>query len=142
MAQTTGFNLPPPQTPFVDPKTGILDWTGYQYLLSILAAAANSQTTASVAEGLEATGNNQATALQITSEWNEVDSVPNGTGVLLSVMPPGQSQTVFNGDPAQALLVYPPPGVQIDALGENEPYSLAHGTRLAFETWSATQIRS
>ena len=59
----------------------------------------------------------------------------------LSVYDPGQSQTVFNGG-ANNLNVYPPPGVQIDALGENEPYVLAPGTRLSFETWSDGQIRS
>jgi hypothetical protein len=38
--------------------------------------------------------------------------------------------------------VYPPPDMQIDNLGENEPYSLAAGTLLTFEFWSTTQIRS
>lgn len=141
MAQTTGFNLPPPQTPFVDPKTGILDWTGFQYLLSLLNAAASSQATATIAKGLIATGNNQATALQLNAQWNEIDTVAANTGVLLSVYDPGQSQTVFNGG-ANNLNVYPPPGVQIDTLGDNEPYILAPGARLSFETWSANQIRS
>ena len=141
MAQTTGFNLPPPQEPFVDPKTGVLSNSGYQYLLSLLNAASSSQATATVAKGLEATGLNQATALQLTDQWNEVDTVPANSGVLLEVLNPGQSQTVFNGG-VNNLNVYPPPGVQIDALGENEPYVLAPATRLSFETWSDGQIRS
>lgn len=141
MAQTTGFNLPPPQEPFVDPKTGILSYSGYQYLLSLLSAAASSLATATTALGLTATGTNQATALQLGAQWNEVDTVAMGTGVLLSPYQVGQSQTVFNGG-AHALQVYPPPGLQIDALGDNEPYSLAAGSRIAFETWSDSQIRS
>lgn len=142
MAQTTGQNLPPPQSPFVNPATGILANDGYQYLLSLLNAAANDQATSTVATGLEATGTNQATALQLSSQWNEVDSAANaGAGVLLSAYQPGQQQTVFNGLGA-ALPVYPPPGVQIDALGVNQPYSLAAGARLTFDFWSDTQIRS
>lgn len=142
MAQTSGFNLPPPQEPFVDPGTGILSNSGYQYLLSLLNAAATDQATSTVDTGLKSTGASQATALQLSAQWNEVDSVPNGTGVLLSSYQPGQAQTVFNGDAANALLVYPPPGSEIDALGLNAPFSLAHGTRLSFETWSENQIRS
>lgn len=140
MAQTTGFNLPPPQEPFVNPGL-TLSYSGYQYLLSLLAAAASSQATATTALGLVATGTNQATALQLGAQWNEVDTVAMGTGVLLSPYQVGQSQTVFNGG-ANALLVYPPPGFQIDALGDNAAFALAPGARIAFETWSDNQIRS
>lgn len=141
MAQTTGFNLPPPQEPFVDPKSGILSYTGYQYLLSLLNAAASSQSTSTVDTGLVATGTNQATALQLVKQWNEVDTVAPGTGVLLSAYQKGQAQTVFNQG-ANALLIYPPPGSQIDALGVNVAYSLASGARVTFDFTSATQIRS
>jgi hypothetical protein len=141
MAQTTGFNLPPPQEPFVDPKTGILSFTGYQYLLSLLNAAATAQATSTVATGLQSTGVNQATALQLGAQWNEVEVVPAGPGVLLSAYDPGQSQTIFN-EGVHALLIYPAPGSQIDALGQNEPFSLAAGVRVTFDFTTATQIRS
>lgn len=141
MAQTSGFNLPPPQEPFVVSGTLNLSYTGYQYLLSVLNAASSAQATASVATGLGAGGTNQATALQLSAQWNEVDTVPNGSGVLLSAYQPGQSQTVFNQG-LNPLDIYPPPGSQIDALGENEPYSLAAGSRITFDFTSATQIRS
>lgn len=142
MAQTTGQNLPLQQSPFVDPETGVLSYDGYQYLLSLLAQAESSQSTATVATGLEATGTNQATALQLTNQWNEVDTVPSGSGVLLSAYGPGQTQVVFNEDPANALLVYPAPGSQINALGENIAYSLAAGSRATFDFVTDTQIRT
>lgn len=141
MAQTTGFNLPPPQEPFVVAGSLSLSYSGYQFLLSGFNSAASSLPTATVAPGLAASGTNQATALQLTAQWNEVDTVEVGTGVLLSAYQVGQSQTVFNGS-VNPLLVYPPPGLQIDALGDNEPYSLPAGSRIAFETWSDSQIRS
>lgn len=141
MAQTTGRNLPPPQSPFVDSGSLNLSYDGYQYLLSLLAAAARAQATASVDQNLTAAGTNQATALQLTSDWNEVDTTPAGTGVLLSALQPGQSQTVFNQG-LNPLLVYPPPGAQIDVLGTNIAYSLASGARHTFDFVSAGQIRS
>src|SRR5258708_3759511 len=142
MAQTTGRNLPPPQSPFVDPKNGTLSNDGYQFLLNLLNTAANSQATASVDTALTAMGTNQATALQLSAQWNEVDTVPVGTGVLLQSLQPGQSQTVFNQDAINALNVYPPPGFRIDNAAVNIPYALAAGLRHTFDFVSATQIRS
>lgn len=141
MAQTTGFNLPPPQEPFVDPKTGFLVDGGYQFLLGLLKSAASSQATATVDSGLVATGANQATALQLNAQWNEVDTVPAGSGVLLSAFGEGQSQTVFNQG-LNPLSVYPPPGSQIDALGANIAFALAAGARHTFDFLTGSQIRS
>jgi hypothetical protein len=141
MAQTTGRNLPPPQSPFVDPSTGALSSDGYQYLLSLLAAASSSQATATVSNVLTATGTNQATALQLTSQWNEVDTVASGAGVLLSAYRAGQTQVVFNQG-ANALLVYPAPGGKINALAVNAAFSVSAGTRATFEFVTASQIRT
>lgn len=141
MAQTTGLNLPVDQSPFTDPKTGQLTYDGKNYLLSILQEAANGQATSTVSTGLVAAGTNQATALQLTSQWNEVDTVASGAGVLLSAYQAGQSQTVFNQG-LNPLLVYPAPGAQIDALGVNVAFSLASGSRITFDFVSSTQIRS
>lgn len=141
MAQVTGQNLPPPQSPFVDPATGFLSDDGYQYLLSLLAAAAADQATVTTSDGLVATGTNQATALQLTSQWNEVDTVPAGSGVLLSALQVGQSQTVFN-EGVNPLNVYPPPGARINALALNAPFPLGTGSRATFDFTSDTQIRS
>lgn len=141
MAQTTGQNLPPPQSPFVDPSTGVLSNDGIQYLLSLLNAAASTQAIATIEQGLVAKGTNQATALQLNAQWNEVDTVAAGTGVLLSNYGAGQSQVVFN-EGANPLNVYPAPGAQINAMAANAPFVLAVGTRGTFEFISATQIRS
>jgi hypothetical protein len=137
-----GKNLPPPQSPFVSAPNFNLSSDGYQYLLSLLAAEQSAIPTASISTALVATGANQATALQLSSQWNEVDTVPAGSGVLLSTYQPGQAQIVFNGAPANALLVYPPPGYQINALGVNVGFSLAAGSRATFDFVSTTQIRT
>lgn len=134
-----GQNLPVPQSPFVNPQSGTLSYDGYQYLLSLLAQASGS--TATVASSLTSTGTNQATALQLSSQWNEVDTVASGTGVLLSAYQAGQSQVVFN-EGTNPLLVYPAPGIQINALGNNVAFSLAAGSRGTFNFVSSTQIRT
>lgn len=141
MASVGGQNLPLQQSPFVDPQTGVLSYDGYQYLLSIINKASSAIPTATVATGLVAKGTNQATALQLSSQWNEVDTVAAGTGVLLSSYDPGQSQAVFNGG-SNPLSVYPPPGMQINALGANAAFSLAAGSRANFNFVSDAQIRT
>jgi hypothetical protein len=142
MAQTTGQNLPLPQSPFVN-SDGTLSYDGYQYLLSLLADAESAQYTATVATGLEATGTNQATAFQLSNQWNVVDTVAAGSGVLLSSLNAGQTQAVFNANTLSDLLnVYPPPGVQIDALGANKPYQLAALKMQIFNFVSSGQIDS
>lgn len=138
MAQTTGQNLPVPQSPFVNPDRTLSN-DGYQYLLSQLAQAAKDQATATVDTGLKSTGANQATALQLSSQWNEIDTVPAGTGVLLEALQPGQSQVVFNASGTN-LNVYPPPGSTINALAINDPFVLGGGLRATFEFFTATKI--
>lgn len=142
MAQVTGRNLPPPQSPFVDSPSLNLSYDGYQFLLAQFAAAAANQSTATVDQNLAATGTNQATALQLSSQWNEVDTATvTANGVLLSSYQQGQSQTVVNLS-GISINVYPPPGSQIDALLPNQAYALASGLRVAFDFFSPTQIRS
>lgn len=131
-----GRDLPPPQSPFVDKDTRNLSYDGYQFLLSLLNAATNSIPTASVGDGLTATGTNQATALQLSSQWNEVDTTPVGTGVLLSGYQPGQAQVVLNAG-VNPLKVYPPPGMQINALGVNAPFALGAGLRQTFDFFTS-----
>lgn len=141
MAGIAGRNLPPPQSPFVDTGTLNLSYDGYQFLLSLLNAATNAVPTADVDTGLVAKGTNQATALQLNSQWNEIDTTPAGSGVLLTAYQPGQAQLVFNGG-VNPLLVYPPPGAQINALGPNVAFSLAAGSRQTFDFFTANQIRT
>ena len=141
MVQTTKRNLPPPQESFVDNGTLNLSYTGYQYLLSLLSFASKAPATATVVTNLVATGANQATALQLSTQWSQVNTVASGTGVLLQLLQPGQNQTVYNGG-ANALSVYPSPGFNIDAIAANAPYSLGAGLKRTFDTWSGSQIRS
>jgi hypothetical protein len=91
---------------------------------------------------LEAAGTNQATALVLNLDWNEVLTVPSGAGVSLLNLQPGQTQVVFNGDPANSLKVYPYSNWQIDALGANAPYTLAAGKTQYFGCWENTQYRT
>lgn len=134
-----GRNLPPPQSPFVDKGTLNLSYDGYQFLLKLLTQFLTSASQSTVSQGLTATGTNQATALALTSQWNEVDTTPSGSGVLLSSYQQGQSQSVLNNG-ANPLNVYPPPGAQINALGVNAPFVLSAGTRRSFDFFSATMI--
>ena len=139
---TTGNNLPVPQSPFVDPKTGFLSNDGYQYILGLINQLASAIPIASLAPNLKATGISQATALQLASQWNVVtvaSAVANG--VLLSSYQSGQAQAVFNQS-GVSINIYPPPGSQIDALGANKPYSLGNGKMQIFNFQPNNQIDS
>jgi hypothetical protein len=91
---------------------------------------------------LVATGVNQATSLQLNDQWNELDSVPAGSGVVLSTYQPGQEQLIFNDDPANALLVYPPPGGKINQLAVNAAFSVAANTHTTFYFIGALEIKT
>lgn len=94
-----------------------------------------------VATSLTATGTTQANALALQSEWNDISSTPANSGVKLSNFGVGLTSTVFNFGGA-TLKVYPPIGAQIDALGANNPYSLANGATRTFYQLTTTQFRS
>lgn len=132
-------NLPPPQSPFVDAGTRNLSYDGYQFLLALLSLAETTVPTASVDNDVAAAGTNQATATQLTSQWNEVTTAPSGSGVLLSAYQAGQTQVVINSS-GNAVLCYPPPGATINSLAVNAPYSLANGSRASFDFISDSQI--
>lgn len=96
----------------------------FQSLSSLIADLVGGVLGFTVQNGVEATGNSQATALQMTTEWIEVTMTPAGSGVMLQPFGPGVPSSVFNRG-ANPLKVYPPVGAQIDALGVNQPYVLA-----------------
>lgn len=135
MASTVNFagrNLPPPQSPFVDKSSLNLSYDGYQFLLDLLNSATSALSQQTVGTSLTATGANQATALQLNSQWNEVDTTPSGSGVLLSSFQPGQTQIVFNDDSTNALLVYPPPDSAINNAAVNIAFSIATNSKAVF----------
>ena len=94
-----------------------------------------------VGSGLTATGTTQANALALPSEWNEVTTTASNTGVILNAFGVGFNSIVFNAG-ANTLKIYPPVGCAIDALGTNNPYSLASGASRDFYQLTATQFRS
>lgn len=142
MASTlsTGKNLLPPQTPFVDPKSGVLSNDAYQYLTGLINQLANAIPTLSTTAAIQATGITQATATPLTEQWNEVTG-GSGNGVLLAALQAGQQQTVFNRSGVD-LWVYPPPGAQIEEAGANVKYVLANGATQNFDFITTTDIRT
>jgi len=140
-----------PTTPLVDAR-GFVTVPYYQFFNQILqrtggAAGVEGEKPATVGTGLAATGANQATALPLENDWNEVDSVPAGTGVILTC-PVGNRQLVWNVG-ANALLIYPPNGGNIDAKAPNAAYSLASAAtpkcqsffRLTSTQWRTDQLQ-
>lgn len=94
--------------------------------------------------GLTAAGNSQNTAFNLLAgNFHEITTVAAGTGVgLLSSMLYSDMPTTVGNYGANALLVYPASGAQIDSLGANVGYSLAVGKIATFRAASATQWRS
>ena len=135
----TGRNLPPPQSPFVNKQNLDLSYDGLNFLLDLLNSATSALTQQSVGLSLVASGATQATALQLTDQWNVVTS--GSGGVLLAVSQPGQIQIVFNKS-GSGINVYPPPGYNIDAAAANVAYSLANPKVQIFSFVSPTQIFS
>jgi hypothetical protein len=95
----------------------------------------------SSARGLTATGANQATALVLTSSWNELTTVAAATGVRLDNSVVGIMTAIFNRG-ANVLNVYPDVGGQIDALGVNAPLGMAAGGAALFFRFSGSQYYS
>ena len=93
-----------------------------------------------VANALPATGETQATALQLNEDLNEVLS-GSGGGVVLLPLEVGQWQSVFNGTGGN-VLVFPAPGYNIDALAANAAYTLANLKTQIFFAYQPTQLRS
>ena len=90
--------------------------------------------------GISAAGTTQATATQLTDENADVSTVAAGAGVALSViLSPGEFQAVFNSG-ANALKVYPPSGMSINALAANAAMTLATNTGVLFRCVSTTRV--
>jgi hypothetical protein len=135
--------LPGPGDAFVDPKTGILALLTGRKMIEALwnRTGGGDGIIPSIGTGLIATGNSQLTALALTNDWNEVDTVAAGTGVQIPQLSPGQVIAIFNGG-VNPLSVYPFGGGIIDALSVNAAYALAATKLQIFWLWSFTQLRS
>src|SRR5215475_6029365 len=96
-----------PSEPFVDRQGVLVPLTAYKLIQSLWnRTGAGDGIVPSIATGLTAAGNSQLTALALTDDWNEVDTVAGGTGVQIPQLSPGQMIAVFNGG-ANALAIYP-----------------------------------
>jgi hypothetical protein len=85
-----------------------------------------------VASGLTATGTTNADALGLSTVINQVGTAAAGTGVRLMLPESGSSVVVINSG-ANALLVYPGTGAQINALtATTGGFSIAAGGRALF----------
>lgn len=90
--------------------------------------------------GVIAAGTTQATATLLTDENSDVGTVASGAGVALSTfLSPGEFQAVFNSG-ANALKIYPPSGMSINALAANAAMSLATNTGVLFRCVSTTRV--
>jgi TRAP-type mannitol/chloroaromatic compound transport system permease large subunit len=96
---------------------------------------------ATVNDSVTAAGTTQATATALESEWNVITGGLINTGVVLDGFNVGVSTTVFNAS-GTTKKIYPPSGMAIDALGTNNPYSLANLKQQTFGQVSDTQFYS
>lgn len=85
-----------------------------------------------------AAGTTQGTAPVLTAQTNIVTAVPAGSGVALGTALPDQVFTVLNRG-ANALLVYPPAGAQIETAGANVGVMVAAGGMARFVCVSGVQ---
>ena len=89
---------------------------------------------------ISAAGTTQGTATELTNADNELTTVAAGAGVVLSAsLAAGDSQTVFNAG-ANAVKVYPPSGMRINALATNAAMTLATNTGCIFHCVSTTRV--
>ncbi len=89
---------------------------------------------------ISAAGTTQGTATELVNADNEITTVAANAGVILSSKgTPGDTQTVFNAG-ANALKVYPPAGMKINALPTNGAMLLALNTGCLFKFVSTTRI--
>ncbi len=91
-----------------------------------------------VANALTATGTVQGDAYTLTLGCNRFTTVGAGTGAILKAGAPGDEIWVWNAG-ANALLVYPPSGAQINAAGSNTAVSLGTNSGYILKCISATQ---
>ena len=115
----------------------MLGWKAFGAGLSLPLAAAICKDTATA---ISAAGTTQGTATELTATDNELTTVGAGSGVALaSAIATGDSQTVFNAG-ANAVKVYPPSGMKINALATNAPMTLATNTGCLFKCISTTRV--
>ena len=92
------------------------------------------------ATGISAAGTTQGTATELTSADNEITTAAAGSGVVLdSSLAAGDSQSIFNAG-ENAVKVYPPSGMKINALAADAAMTLATNTGCVFYCVSTTRV--
>ena len=115
----------------------MLGWKVFGAGLSVPLAAAMCK---DVATSISAAGTTQGTATELTAADSEITTAGAGAGVVLSAsLASGDSQTVFNAG-ANAVKVYPPSGMKINALAANAPMLLATNTGCLYKCVSTTRV--
>ena len=90
--------------------------------------------------GISAAGTTQGTATTLFAQENEVTTVASGAGVIINpLFAPGEAMSVLNLG-ANALMVYPPSGMKINALPTNQGMQLGLNTAVMFRCISTTRI--
>ena len=93
-----------------------------------------------VGTAVSAAGTTQGTATELVNADNEITTAAAGSGVVLSAsLASGDSQTVFNAG-ANAVKVYPPSGMKINALAANAAMTLAVNTGCIYKCVSTTRV--
>lgn len=94
--------------------------------------------------GMSAAGTTQGTATAITKHVSTFSTVvaASADGAILPAARVGDSRVVFNIDSADTLKLYPSSGGEIDALGTNNPLSIAAGSKALLFATAALQWRS
>lgn len=103
--------------------------SGVNYTATGAAIAAYARGT--IASNITATGTNQATGYAITLITTIFDTVAAGTGGTLPAWAANGTYTVLNRG-ANALLIYPASGEQIEALGANAAGTVTVGATVVF----------
>jgi hypothetical protein len=135
------------RTPFIDIHNGLPTIPyGRNFLLNLWQRTGSGNgIIPNVSLPITASGNSISNATQLIEDWNDVDTVPGGSGVQISPtlsLAPGNDIWVFNGS-GNNLNVYPPTAQsQIDALGAGNPFVLAPGKMRCFMCWALTQFRT
>ena len=143
-------NIPPAGTPVAqavqDPTVVATITVAWLQFLNVLQTRTGGGTGAPqwFPQSVEDAGTSQITAEMLIPGVAFVDAQGGGAGVQLPALQAGQFMVVFNTSNANATEVYPPAGLgaQINALGADTGYALAHSKMQFFVFESTTQIHT
>jgi hypothetical protein len=126
--------------PFVNQQSGNLTPNSYKFELALFnRTGAGTGIVPVVQTGLVAQGNGQSNALLLAADWNRVDTVTSGSGVVMPTLQPGNDISVWNNG-GNNLEVYPFSGAAINGGTVNAGVSLTPGQLAYFQCWTTTNV--